>query len=93
MILSAFLHCCSIQIIYYFNNGFSSVSISDVANHAIATIASQIQADTLLDFSDETQLKTLLQDTATITGVDVSSISTEAAQVMAAVNQSIDNKK
>ncbi len=75
-------------------SGLSSVSISEVANNAIATIANYINTDTPLDLSNETQLKTLLEDTAAITtetGVDVSSVNTEAAQVMAEANLRIDN--
>ena len=73
-------------------DGASSASTGDIVKNVVSALASQIQGGTTIDLTNATQLQTVIQEAATLTNnVDVSAIASEAAQVIAAANQKIED--
>jgi hypothetical protein len=73
-------------------DGASSASTGDIVKNVVSALASQIQGGTPVDLTNATQLQTVIQEAATLTNnVDVSAIASEAAQVIAAANQKIED--
>nr|WP_322743637.1 cadherin domain-containing protein [Microcystis aeruginosa] len=73
-------------------DGASSASTGDIVKNVVSALASQIQGGTPVDLTDATKLQTVIQEAATLTNnVDVSAIASEAAQVIAAANQKIED--
>ncbi|MCA2660965.1 MAG: cadherin domain-containing protein [Microcystis sp. M049S2] len=73
-------------------DGASAASTEDIVKNVVSALASQIQGGTPVDLTDATKLQTVIQEAATLTNnVDVSAIASEAAQVIAAANQKIED--
>jgi len=72
-------------------SGAADAIDGEIVSAIIPAITSQIQANTSLNFSDATQLETMIGAAATNAGVDVSAMEATTAQVMAEANQRIDD--
>jgi hypothetical protein len=70
-------------------DGASSIARATLVNNVIGSITSQIQLGTTLNLTDTTLLQTLIENSASNTGSNLSHLSAQAATVIAAANQKI----
>jgi len=71
--------------------GASSASNGEIVNNVVSAITSEIQLGTPLDLTDTAQLQTIIDNTATSTGVNLDHLSAQAAEVIAAANEKIED--
>ncbi|CCQ52920.1 Serine protease, subtilase family [Crocosphaera watsonii WH 8502] len=70
--------------------GASGLANGAIVDQVVNAIATQIQTNTTLNLTNVDQIETIINDSATGLGVDVSALSTGATQIIVAANQKIE---